>query len=64
MCKGLHFMSNQPPVRWTQQHIDQLERAFPELLNESDATKLLVSSGSRAVVHYVKAKFNQQAHHV
>ena len=57
-------MSNQPPVRWTQQHIDQLERAFPELLNESDATKLLVSSGARAVVHYVKAKFNQQAHRV
>jgi hypothetical protein len=57
-------MSNTQPVRWTQQHIDQLERAFPELLSESDATKLLVSSGSRAVVHYVKAKFNQQAHHV
>ncbi len=53
-------MSNQPTVRWTQQHLEQLQKAFPELLYESDVNKLLVGSGARAVVHYVKCKLEAQ----
>jgi hypothetical protein len=47
-------------VRWTQAHLDALEGSFPERVDESDTSKLLISAGSRAVVLWVKARIKHQ----
>lgn len=46
------FMINK--AQWTQKHLEELERIFPEEVGCTDVNKLLVNSGVRQVVHQVR----------
>lgn len=48
------------PVKWTQAHLDDLENNFPELLDEHEPNKLLLNSGKRSVVDYVRNRLRIQ----
>lgn len=48
------------PVKWTKGHLQELEKAFPELLDTSDVNKLILSTGKRTVVDYVKVQLLHQ----
>lgn len=41
---------------WTPMHIEDLEREFPEITNESDINKILINLGKRAVVKFYRDK--------
>lgn len=47
-------------IKWSREHLKVLERAFPELVSETNTNTLLVNSGKRAVVHYVKSIIESQ----
>lgn len=40
--------------------LEELEEVFPEVVNEIDSSTLLVNSGKRAVVHYIRNRIKQQ----
>jgi hypothetical protein len=44
----------EPKVGFTRQHLEYLDKQFPELTDETDVNKLLVNSGKRAVVKYIE----------
>lgn len=48
------------PTKWTQAHVDELERTFPELTDETSTDKLLLNCGKRTVVLYVQGKLLAQ----
>lgn len=48
------------PVKWTQAHLDDLENNFPELLDEPEPNKLILNSGKRYVVNYVRNRIKVQ----
>jgi hypothetical protein len=48
------------PVKWTQAHLDDLENNFPELLDEHEPNKLILNSGKRVVVSYVRNRLRIQ----
>jgi hypothetical protein len=50
-------MSTNQSNIWSKQHLDELERLFPEAINERDTTELLLNSGKRAVVNHVRQKY-------
>lgn len=41
-------------VVWTKGHLAELNKVFPEVYNTNCTNELLVQSGRRAVVHYVR----------
>lgn len=47
-------------AKWNAQHLADLEAAFPEVIGETDTTKLLMSSGARAVVHFIRMQVLMQ----
>ena len=47
-------------VRWTQAHLDALNQAFPEVVNQPDVNKLLIGSGMRSVVLWVGQQITHQ----
>jgi len=46
-------------VRWTQQHLDELEKNFPEI-TVPVVDELLHQSGARKVVQYVRGRLKAQ----
>lgn len=40
--------------------LEELEEVFPEVVNEVDSSTLLVNSGKRAVIHYIRNRIKQQ----
>lgn len=46
-------MQNKPTVGWTQAHLDDLERMFPEIPYSGDVNELLVQSGKREVISVI-----------
>lgn len=40
--------------------LEELEKAFPEVVNTQDTNELLVNAGKRTVVHYVRSLIKQQ----
>ena len=48
------------PVKWTQAHLDDLENNFPELLDEHEPNQLILNSGKRVVVSYVRSRLRIQ----
>lgn len=47
-------MADKPTVAWTEKHLEELERVYPELVDETDTNKLLLNCGKRSVVEYVR----------
>jgi hypothetical protein len=47
-------------VKWTQAHLDDLDNQFPEMVGDDSPNTLLVNSGKRCVVQYVKLKIKMQ----
>lgn len=47
-------MAQVPTVAWTERHLEELEKMFPELVDTIDSNKLLVNNGKRTVVAYVR----------
>ena len=45
---------NKPTVGFTKEHLNYLQKVFPELLNTTDTNELLVNSGKRAVVKHIE----------
>lgn len=41
---------------WTPMHVEELEREFPEITNESDMNKILINIGKRTVVKFYRDK--------
>lgn len=41
-------------LKWSKEHLQALENTFPEAVGETCTNTLLVNSGKRAVVHYVR----------
>ena len=48
------------PVKWTQAHLVELEKNFPELLDSSNTNELILSTGKRTVVDYVRNRILHQ----
>lgn len=46
-------MNQKPNVGFTSQHIEYLEKHFPELVDETDVNRLLVNSGKRSVIKFI-----------
>ena len=40
--------------------LEELESVFPECIDETDVNTLLVNSGKRAVIHYMRNRIRQQ----
>lgn len=47
-------------VKWSQAHLQELEKNFPELLDTSNTNELILNTGKRTVVNYVKNKILHQ----
>ena len=43
-----------PTVAWTERHLEELDRVFPELLDNSNTNDLILNTGKRTVVDYVR----------
>lgn len=43
-----------PTIGWTERHVEDLEKVFPELVGNHDVNALLVSAGRREVIQYIK----------
>lgn len=43
-----------PVVGFTKEHLEYLEKTFPELTGETDTSTLLLQSGKRAVVKHIE----------
>lgn len=43
-----------PTVGWTDRHIEDLEKVFPELVGNQNVNELLVSAGRREVIQYIR----------
>lgn len=54
-------MSTNQPNIWSKQHLDELERIFPEIVGEKDTTELLLNSGKRVVVNHVRQRYTMAA---
>lgn len=51
-------MNKVPSIGFTRQHLEFLEKHFPEAIDETDVNKLLVNSGKRAVVKFIEQLVN------
>lgn len=47
-------------VKWTIQHLEELEKAFPEVTDTVCTNTLIQNAGKRKVVLYVKFLLKQQ----
>ena len=54
-------MSTNQPNIWSKQHLDELEKLFPESLGEKDVNELLMNSGKRVVVNHVRQRYTSAA---
>lgn len=43
-----------PTIGWTEKHLEDLERMFPEPSYDGDTNKLLVRTGQREVIQYIR----------
>lgn len=48
------------PVKWTKAHLEELEKNFPELLDTSNTNELVLNTGKRTVVQYVRNRLLHQ----
>lgn len=48
------------PVKWTKAHLEELEKNFPELLDISNTNELVLNTGKRTVVQYVRNRLLHQ----
>ncbi len=55
-------MSTVPVPIWRPEHIEHLEKMFPELIDETDVNKLLVNQGARKVIFYMKAMMKNKGY--
>jgi len=44
---------------WSKQHIEELERMFPEQIGEMNKDQLLMNSGIRYVVYHIRNTYEQ-----
>lgn len=49
-----------PTVAWTDKHLEELDRIFPEVLNTSNINDILVNIGKRQVVDYIRQQVKQK----
>lgn len=47
-------------VKWTAQHLEELEKVFPEITDTVCTNTLIQNAGKRKVVNYVKYLIKQQ----
>ena len=51
-------------VKWTQGHLDELNKVFPEVIDNAEPNELLLNSGKRTVVNYVRQQLRFSSHKV
>jgi len=51
-------------VKWTQGHLDELNKVFPEVFDNAEPNELLLNSGKRTVVNYVRQQLRGSSHKV
>lgn len=43
-----------PTIGFTKEHLNYLEKIYPEITNETDVNTLLINSGKRAVIQHIR----------